>query len=99
MQDTPYQFPAPEDFNCTHNRGDPEASLLLMNHWVSRPNHAPDRATAVEVNSDDFIVERARACEQERGLMVNYIAVDFYSLGDLTGAVDTLNGVPGRSDP
>ena len=93
MEDTPYQFPQPEDFTCARNRGDPDASLFLLNHWVSRVNSAPDRATAVDVNGHDFIVDRARACERERDLMPNFIAVDFYGLGDLTGAVDTLNGV------
>jgi hypothetical protein len=93
MQDTPFQFSQLEDFNCEHNRGDPDAPLFLLNHWVSRPNSAPDRATAVEVNRHDVIVDRGRACERERGLMPNYIAVDFYGLGDLIGAVDTLNGV------
>jgi hypothetical protein len=43
MQDTPYQFPQPEDFTCTLNRGDPDAALFLMNHWVSRQSAAPDR--------------------------------------------------------
>jgi hypothetical protein len=93
MQDTPYQFRQPEDFTCTLNRGDPDAALFLMNHWVSRQSAAPDRATAVGVNGHEVIVERARACQRERGLTPNYIAVDFYNLGDLTGAVDTVNGV------
>jgi hypothetical protein len=93
MQETPYRFPQPDDFTCARNRGDPEASLFLLNHWVSRQNSPPDRVTAVRVNTHDVVVERARACQRERGLMPNYIAVDFYNLGDLTGAVDTLNGV------
>lgn len=93
MRDTPFQFPSLEDFTCDPNRGDPDATLFLLNHWVTRPNHAPDRATAVEANRHDVIVNRARGCERERGQMPNYIAVDFYGIGDLTGAVDTLNGV------
>jgi hypothetical protein len=93
MQDTPFGFPRPEDFSCDVNRGDPDASLFLLNHWVTRQNAAPDRATAAGVNGHDVIVERARACQRERGLVPNYIAVDFYNLGDVTGAVDTLNGV------
>ena len=64
-----------------------------MNHWVSRQSSAPDRATAVGVNDHEVIVERARACQHERVLMPNYIAVDVYNLGDQMGAVDTLNGV------
>jgi hypothetical protein len=47
----------------------------------------------VQVNAEDVIVDRARSCERERGRMVNYVAVDFSELGDLMGAVDTLNGV------
>jgi hypothetical protein len=93
MQDTPYQFEQIDAFTCAPNRGDLDASLFLLNHWVSRANSAPDRAAAVNVNRHDVIVDRARACERERGSAPNYIAVDFYSLGDLTGAVDTLNGL------
>jgi hypothetical protein len=93
MQDTPYGFARPEDFACGRNRGDSDASLFLMNHWVSRPNSAPDRATALQVNAHDVLVGRARTCERERGQMVNYVAVDFSNLGDVMGAVDTLNRV------
>jgi hypothetical protein len=93
MQDTPYQFASVDAFDCTPNRGDPDAPLLLVNHWVSRPNHAPDRATAARANAHDVLVDRARACQQERGRMANYLAVDFSNVGDLMGAVDTLNGV------
>jgi len=93
MQETHFGFPQPEAFTCTANRGDPDASLFLLNHWVTRRNAAPDRATALGVNGHDVIVERARACQRERDLTPNYIAVDFYNLGDVTGAVDTLNGV------
>jgi hypothetical protein len=93
MRDTPYEFERPEDFTCAANRGDPDAPLLLMNHWISRRGAAPDRATAADVNRAHVLVERARTCQRERGQMVNYVAVDFYGLGDLAGAVDTLNGV------
>jgi hypothetical protein len=93
MQDTPYQFASVDDFDCSANRGDPDAPLLLVNHWVSRPNHAPDRATAARANAHDVLVERARACERERGHTANYLAVDFFNIGDVIAAVDTLNGV------
>jgi len=91
IQETPYRFEQPHDFTCALNRGDPDATLFLMNHWVQRV--APDRADAVNVNSHDAIVDRARACQRERGLLPNYIAVNFYGIGDLTDAVASLNGV------
>jgi hypothetical protein len=93
MQDTPYQFRRPEDFSCARNRGDPDATLFLLNHWVSRESSSPDRAAAAAVNRHDVIVDRARGCERERGLLPNFIAVDFFGTGDLTAAVETLNGV------
>jgi hypothetical protein len=91
MQDTPYGFASPEDLSCAPNRGDPEASLFLVNHWVSRLT--PDRAVAAQVNQRDVLVDRSRRCERERGLRPNYLAVDFFGIGDVTGAVDVLNGV------
>jgi hypothetical protein len=91
IQETPYRFEEPADFTCAPNRGDPDASLFLLNHWVQRV--APDRADAVNVNSLDAIVDRARSCQRERGLLPNFIAVNFYGIGDLAEAVATLNGV------
>jgi hypothetical protein len=91
MQETPFLFREPEDMSCVPNRGDPEASLFQLNHWVQRV--APDRVDAVRVNAHDFIVERVLRCRDERGLLANFVAVNFYNIGDLMGAVDTLNGV------
>lgn len=91
MQDTPYRFEEPGDLSCDVNRGVPDAPLFLLNHWVQRV--VPDRATAAEVNRHDVIVDRAARCERERGLRATFVAVDFYGIGDLFGAVDTLNGL------
>ncbi|HMG40183.1 MAG TPA: hypothetical protein VK611_02605 [Acidimicrobiales bacterium] len=91
IQETPYRFARPEDFSCAPNRGTDDAGLFLMNHWVERV--APDRVDATNVNTHDFLVDRARQCERERGLLPNYLAVNFYSIGDLMAAVDTLNAV------
>ena len=62
-----------------------------MNHWISRA--APDRADARLLNAREAIVARARRCAEERGQLPDFVAVDFFSLGDLMGAVDELNGV------
>ena len=40
-----------------------------------------------------MLVERARQCERERGRLPNYLAVNFYNIGDVVEAADTLNGV------
>lgn len=93
MADTPFGFAAPEEMSCEPNRGPPDAPLLLMNHWLSPA--APDRQAATVVNAHDAVVERARRCERERGRLPNFVAVDFYGIGDVLEAVDTLNGVGG----
>ena len=38
-------------------------------------------------------MERARRCADDRGQMPNFIAVSFYGIGDVLGAVDELNGL------
>jgi hypothetical protein len=91
MQETPFLFRSPEELSCAENRGPADAPLFLMNHWISRLT--PDRAAAAQVNQRDVLVDRARRCERERGLLPNYLAVDFFGIGDVTGAVDVLNGV------
>ncbi|HEX6425058.1 MAG TPA: hypothetical protein VFZ79_16355 [Acidimicrobiales bacterium] len=93
MADTPFGFAAPEEMSCDANRGPADAPLLLMNHWLSRT--APDRQAAAVVNAHDAVVERARRCESERGQLPDFVAVDFYGIGDVVEAVDTLNGVGG----
>ncbi len=50
------------------------------------------------MNAHDFVVDRARECEKARGRLPNFVAVDFYSIGDVVGAVDTLNGFGSGSE-
>jgi len=91
VQDTPYRFESPQALSCLPNRGPPDASLFLLNHWVQRI--APDRSDAAVVNDHDVIVDRARRCADARGTIVNFVAVNFWNIGDVVGAVRTLNGV------
>lgn len=91
MQETPFLVVAPDRFTCESNRGAPDASLFLLNHWVQRV--APDPSDAAVVNAYDFLLARARQCEAERGLLPNFVAVNFYSIGDVIDVVATLNGL------
>ena len=46
---------------------------------------------AGEVNTRPFVLDRVHRCEAERHSPVNFVAVDYASIGDAQGAVDALN--------
>ena len=93
VQDTRYDVTSASDFTCGLNRGTAADPLFLLNHWIAKGT--PSAEDAALVNSYDFLLTRARRCEAERGLLPNFIAVNFYDRGDLFRVVDTLNGIPG----
>jgi hypothetical protein len=96
FQETPYSFHDLSEFSCEPHRGGTAGSLLLMNHWISTPpSSVPSDAEIA--NAYEVLLARARACEAERRLLPNLIAVDFYRTGDLFSVVWTLNGAPTRS--
>jgi hypothetical protein len=98
MQETPYTFHKPEDFNCRPNRGAATNPMLLINHWIeSTP--VPKPSNAEIVNSLEFLLKRARQCARERGQMANVIAVDFAGTGDVVEAARVLNGLEPKPAP
>jgi hypothetical protein len=102
VQDTPFGFRSPSQLEapagCDPNRGPPDASLFLLNHWVDTPP-ANKPSNAAIVNARAVLLGRARRCEQARDRLPNLIAVDFYRTGELLGVVDTLNGVSTAEEP
>ena len=90
--ETPFSFETPDDFVCDPNRGDPSNPLFLLNHFLTRPlGGLPEFAEMVNYNP--LFVERALQCEDEGNAIPNFVAVDFYDIGDLFEVVDTLNGL------
>jgi hypothetical protein len=89
--ETPFSFATPEDFTCDPNRGDPANPLFLFNHFLTAPlGGSPDLAEMVNYNP--LFIGRAHECETENDDFANFIAVDFYDIGDLFDVVDALNG-------
>ena len=92
IQETPYSFHKPEDFSCAVNRGGTTGALFQINHWIDT-TPAPKPSNAAIVNAYDFLLARARQCQEERKKRANVVAVDFYRTGDLFRVVRTLNGL------
>jgi len=97
IQETPFRARQASDLSCRAGRGGADGELFLLNHWVL--GIVPDRAVAAALNRRDAIVQRARRCEAERGQLPSFVAVDFAELGDVTGAVDELNGLAPPARP
>ena len=90
-RDTPYTFPTVESFSCDPNRGPDDAPLLLLNHWLSGFRNLVSDAQLV--NASDVLLPRAQQCQEERGSIPNFVAVNYVALGDVYDVVDELNGV------
>ncbi len=89
--DTPYTFAMVADFSCSVNRGARDHALFTLNHWLSNPTS--DARWAQQVNVNPVLIDRARRCASEVGHIPNFVAVDFYDLGDLFPTVAALNGL------
>jgi hypothetical protein len=91
MWDTRFDFVSLSDLDCEVNRGDSENSLLLANHWIRKA--VPDRSDATKMNSAPRLLLRVDECVETREAKPNFIAVDFYRIGDLLRAIDEINGI------
>ena len=95
VQDTPYTFASLDELaapsSCALNRGDADAPLFLVNHWLGTP--LPDDTLAPDANAFDVVDERVRRCAADRQRTPNVVAVDFVDVGDVGDVVDGLNGL------
>ncbi|WP_307873612.1 MULTISPECIES: hypothetical protein [unclassified Frankia] len=90
--DTPFDARTATDLTgCAVKRGSADARLLLVNHWLTTA--APSRRAALADNASPTVVARASTCEDVRHRRPNFVAVDFVNIGDLTHAIDILNGL------
>ena len=98
VQETPFSFkrpalltdPANLEASCEPNRGTPDSSLFLINHWIDT-SPAPRPSNAAIVNTREALLRRIRTCEEQRDLLAGLVAIDFYREGDVFGAVAELN--------
>lgn len=91
IQDTSYSNPTQASLGCERLRGTDASPLLLINNFLTRfDTRVTDSRT---INSASALLPYVQRCERERGMLPNFVAVDFYSQGDVFGVVDALNRV------
>jgi len=87
--ETNYDIQGLAQFSCEMNRGSQDNDLFILNHFISDPYASEE--SAAQANAFDVLYPRAAGCLEETGRMPNFIAVDFYSIGDVLAVVDRLN--------
>lgn len=90
VQDTGYTYASVDEFDCAPNRGSADSDLLMVNHWLSSFTTLVTSAQAA--NTEEVLGERVRRCQDERGQIPNFVAVNWYDQGELLAVVDELNG-------
>jgi hypothetical protein len=90
MQETPYTFTGIDKFDCGPNRGSATNPMFLVNHWL-RTGGQPDPTAAGKTNSQAVLTNRFRQCADQRGVVPNLIAVDFFGIGDIVKTCAQLN--------
>jgi hypothetical protein len=87
--ETPFAFSTPDAMSCVPYRGGTDKRLFVLNHFITIDGGS--RLDAGKVNSRQYVLDRVHRCERERGRPVNFVAVDYTTIGDAGGAVDALN--------
>ena len=90
VQDTGYTYASVDDFDCAPNRGPKDADLFLVNHWLA--SFTALVSNAQKANTQAVLGDRVRTCQDERGQIPNFVAVNWYDQGDLLQVDNELNG-------
>ena len=76
---------------CRVSRGDHRNSFFISNHFGNDEYGLPSYSTAVEANTVQNLQIRLDACNQMVGRRVNFLVVDFWSVGNVLDVVNSYN--------
>lgn len=79
-QETHYAVKQVADFSFKRNRGEESNSLLILNHFLTRP--IAGLGLAKKANATTVLKSRLEECEKVTKRFPNFVAVDFYECGD-----------------
>ncbi|GMI10701.1 hypothetical protein TrVE_jg2344 [Triparma verrucosa] len=101
--DTPYAIMDPMDYysdkenlifdNAILDRGTfDEKNLFVLEHFITNPVASPTSAHAL--NWNPFLFDRVKALEADFGMRINFISIDFWSIGDAVYVAQENNKLP-----
>jgi hypothetical protein len=91
IQDTLYDNPSQAALSCKLLRGSADDSLFLITNIITR--FATRVTDSERLNAFDALFPYAGRCKSERGLLPNFLAVDYFDKGSVFAVVNRLNGV------
>ena len=77
------------EINCEFNRGNPENSLFIFNHFIT--SLTGNKENANKVNSFKYLMNHITNCKDLKNKFPNVITVDFYEIGESIDVVSKLN--------
>ncbi len=89
--DTDYANKTPADFSCARLRGKAGNPLFVINHFITNP--LASKTAATQANANPLLADRLQQCLKETKQLPNFVAVDFYDVGDLIADVAALNAL------
>jgi hypothetical protein len=79
-------------FICDFNRGDSLNELFILNHFITNGiTGTGSPANATIANSNPFLINRINKVISDKNKFPNFLALDFYELGNGIDVVNTLN--------
>ena len=96
---TDYAETSPDQMVCDHHRGDAAAPIWHLNNWIADEVGLSDYTAAPTVNAYEFLLGRALDCWQVHGHRPTFIAVDWWTDGEVVNVTRTLNAMEHWSHP
>jgi len=101
--DTPYAIMEPDGYysdvankifdDAILDRGTFDAdNLFVMEHFITNPVASPSFAHAI--NWNPFLFDRVKSLEASFGMRVNFISIDYWSIGDAVEVAQENNKLP-----
>ena len=88
-QETHFSVKQTKDFSYQRHRGKQSNPLFILNHFLTRPTAGVDLAQ--QANSAAILKPRLDGCQKLAMRFPNFVAVDFYEIGDTTSLLREFN--------
>jgi len=90
---TNYAEESVEEMNCAYHRGDPSQPVWHLNNWLADEIGLSDWTKAPQANAYDFLLDRAIECWRVQDHRPTFIAVDWWTEGEVVNVTRTLNAM------